>query len=216
MPKDNSHISHFSRREHTSLREQAHTRRHQLHIQNLSPLKGINWCGAGLTASVEADLGTRELLEPFALPDPPMEQDTMTPRQLEPGVRNLIQALKANATLRRRMVMLERHGDHLQSQLKIQKRAIASSEADAEGARRLLEIVEARFWVLEETIEKLREESYHYRKGWLSEHYSLRDLLRFVPDRNEPTVSCITSSSRKRFLSFSSPETESLYDVEAP
>jgi hypothetical protein len=60
MPKDNSHISHFSRREHTPLREQAHTRRHQLHIQNLSPLKGINWCGAGLTASVEADLGTRE------------------------------------------------------------------------------------------------------------------------------------------------------------
>ena len=124
------------------------------------------------------------------------------------GVHNtaLDQALKANASLRRRVHMLERREGTLKSELRVQKRTAASFETEAAGALRLVEIAEERARELEARIEKLKDESFRYCRWWLSEYRSVLDLLGFVADLNDPDVHRIASSSGARFLEFSSVE----------
>ncbi|TEB21299.1 hypothetical protein FA13DRAFT_1717047 [Coprinellus micaceus] len=118
----------------------------------------------------------------------------------------LDQALKANASLRRRVQMLERREGTLKSELRVQKRTVESMETEAAGARRLVEIAEERARELEARIEKLNDESFRYCRWWLSEYRSVHDLLAFVADPNDRDVHRIASSSRARFLEFSSVE----------
>jgi hypothetical protein len=68
----------------------------------------------------------------------------------------LEQVLKANSSLRRHILMLERCEGRLQSQLKLQKRTISSIEDEVAGARRLVLVAEERFQQFERRIEALR------------------------------------------------------------